>query len=582
MTASHHPDVPEFGRRFLDGEDRITRIGAGALGGKASSLVVVQRDILGPLASEATPGIEVMVPTLCVLTTDVFESFMEQNDLHGLALSDAPDDRLAHAFQRARLPAQFLGDLRALIARVKTPLAVRSSSRLEDALDHPFAGVYATKMIPNHQPDIDTRFRRLVEAIKFVYASTFFREARQYLRSVGQPETDEAMAVIIQEVVGQRSGDRFYPDVSGVARSYSYYPTARNRPEDGVVDLALGLGKTIVDGGLAWIYCPTRPAAPPPFKTMGDMLKNTQKDFWAVNMGPSPPPDPIRETEYLVRPGLEAAEADGRLALVASTYDAAADRLRPGVVGKGPRLLNFAPILDARLVPLNEVLRRLLDQAEAQLGSAVEIEFAMTLDRAKGVPARLGFLQVRPMRVSDETVEVSASDCEGSNVLLATDSVLGNGRRDDLCDVVFVKPDTFEARHTRRCAFEIDRINRTLQDAGRPYLLIGFGRWGSSDPWLGIPVEWSHISGARVIVEATLPEMNPDLSQGSHFFHNLISFKVLYLSVPHRGDHGIDWDWLRGQETMSETDLVQHVRTAVPLEVRVDGRNGRGVVLHDG
>jgi hypothetical protein len=541
----------------------------------------VRERILPAIAATEFPDFEVAVPTLTVLTTELFDRFMAHNRLYDVALSDEPDDRIAHAFQRAELPAQFVGDLRALITGVHSPLAVRSSSLLEDALAHPFAGVYSTKMVPNNQPDTDTRFRRLVEAIKFVYASAFFRSARTYLRSVGQEPTAEKMAVVIQEIVGERRGDRYYPHISGVARSYNYYPTGRATPEDGVINLALGLGRQIVDGGLSWTFCPVYPQAPPPFNGIGDLLKNTQTGFWAVNMGKPPMHDPIRETEYLVYAGLAEAEFDGTLNHSVSTYDGASDRMRPGLGIEGPRVLNFAPILTEGLLPLNKLLRRLLAESERMLSAAVEIEFALVLDREQGSPARFGFLQARPMAVSRDEIEITPAEMQGAGVLLASDQVLGNGTREDLADILYVKPDVFEAKWTPQIALELEEMNRRLLEEGRHCVLIGFGRWGSSDPWLGIPVEWGQISEARVIVEATLPEMNPDLSQGSHFFHNLIGFQVLYLSLRHQRGYAIDWDWLATQTAIAESRFVRHVRAAQPVVVKVDGRRGQGVIRHD-
>jgi hypothetical protein len=459
---------------------------------------------------------------------------------------------------------------------------VRSSSLLEDALDHPFAGVYGTKMIPNNEIEEDARFSRLDEAIKFVYATTFFAESRSYLRSVGKQPGDEKMAVIIQEVVGQRYRDRFYPAVSGVARSHNFYPTGHGKPSDGVVNLALGLGKTIVDGGLSWTYTPAFPNAPPPFNDVGDLIKNTQTRFWAIHMGKAPAHDPIRETEHLVRAGLAEAEMDGVLAPLVSTYDPGSDRLNPGLDLNGPRVLTFAPILGSRFVPLNGLLRRLLELSERALDAPVEIEFAVDFHRKDVLPARLGFLQVRPMVVNDKTTEVRPGELASDSTLVASERVLGNGSRDDIVDVVYLDPSTFDRAATPAMAVELEAINRRLVEAGRPYLLLGFGRWGTSDPWLGVPVAWGQISGARVIVEATLPEVNPDLSQGSHFFHNLLACRVLYLSVLHDGPHQIDWDWFNAQPIVIQSRYATHVRPAEPLDIRVDGASGLGVVIrHD-
>jgi hypothetical protein len=570
--------VPRFDREFFTSEERVTRIGDGSLGGKASGLLR-GREAVGRLEPSATAPFTVQVPRMVVVATDVFDAFVGRNDLEGAVAAGRTDERLALAFQRAELPVEVLGDLRALVEAARTPLAVRSSSLLEDALERPFAGIYDTKMIPNNQPDADSRFRKLTEAIKLVYASTFFRAARAYRRATGADGATEKMAVIIQEVVGRRHGDRFYPHVSGVGRSYNYYPSGPARPEEGLMSLALGLGKTIVDGGRCWWYSPAHPKAPPPFGSVGQLLKESQTSFWAVNMGRPPEYDPIAETEYLLQAGLPEAEEDGTLRLVASTYDGRSDRLTPGIGAEGPRAVTFAPLLVLRQPPLNDVLRALLEACEATLGCAVEIEFALTLD-ADG--PEIGFLQVRPMVVSGEHVEISDEDLGVPDLLLASSRAMGNGRPAGIRDVVYVKPASFEARLTTAIAGELEDVNRQLVDEGRPYLLIGFGRWGSSDPWLGIPVSWGQVSGARVIVEATVPGMEVEPSQGSHFFHNISSLGVGYLMVPHRAKPPIDWPWLEARPAHAETEHLRHVRLPRALRVEIDGRASRGAVWREG
>ncbi|HVP54608.1 MAG TPA: PEP/pyruvate-binding domain-containing protein [Candidatus Eisenbacteria bacterium] len=574
-------DLPAFDRNFWDGTFRFTRIGSGALGGKASGLVVI-KDLLAQAVDPAShPGVAINVPIMAVVATGCFDQFIKRNRLAELPLQDLPDDRIGHAFQKAEFPAELLGDLRALSQQVKTPLAVRSSSSLEDALDRPFAGVYATKMIPNNQFDADTRFRRLVEAIKFVYASTYFREARDYIRTTGLDPREEKMAVIIQEVVGRRHGDRFYPDVSGVGRSYNFYAIPPARPEDGVATLALGLGKTIVDGGVAWTYSPAYPRKPPPFASTTELLRGTQTEFWAVNMGKPPAYDPVSEVEYMLRASLKDAEADDVLRFVASTYDPARDRVIPGVGSPGARILDFSPLLVLDRFPLNDLIRTLLAAAEDTFEAKVEIEFAATIDAPRGAPAqlRLGMLQVRPMVVSHETVDVPSSDLRDPNAIIASDLVMGNGVQEGIRDIVFVRPEAFSPMQTPLIAQQLEAMNRKLRDENRIYLLIGFGRWGSSHPSLGIPVDWSQISGARAIVEGTLPDMNVELSQGSHFFHNLSAFRASYFTVRHDGPFPINWGWLNRQPLVSETEFVRHVRPSGPISVRVDGRSARGVVL---
>jgi hypothetical protein len=576
-------DVPRFDRSFFQSTEAITRIGDGELGGKAQGLVLIQELLASRLQPARYPGIEVYVPKMVVLATDLFDAFIARNDLGDIALSDMADDRIAQAFMQAEFPTEAIGDLRALIQGVHSPLAVRSSSLLEDALLRPFAGVYETKMVPNNQPDADSRFLRLVEAIKFVYASTFFKAAKSYIRATDKTASDEKMAVIIQEVVGERHNERFYPDLSGVGRSYNFFPSQGANPADGVVNLALGLGKTIVDGGVSWIYTPTRPKAPPPYGGAREMLRYTQLDFWAVNMGEPPAYDPIAETEYLLKSGLEAADYDDTLRNIASTYDAQRDRLVPGTGATGPRVVNFAPLLAHPDLPVNDLIRELLAIGQQAVGEAVEIEFAMTLPKKGLAGARFGFLQMRPMLVSEEEIELSEQEMAAPGLLLASDRVMGNGEIRGIRDVVYVKPDTFEAKHTPAVAAELENLNRRLFKEGRHYMLIGFGRWGSSDPWLGIPVNWGQIAGAKVIVESTLAGMDVEPSQGAHFFQNIISFRVCYLCVRHTGDAGgwrrsVDWEWLGGQAAVAETEHVRHVRLESELRIKVDGRSGRGAV----
>ncbi|MGA2624135.1 MAG: PEP/pyruvate-binding domain-containing protein [Bacteroidota bacterium] len=566
-------EIRDFKRVFFDAHRGWTSIGAGSIGGKARGLVSINDIIAAEFNAEKPVQIEISIPTFTVVRTDVFDAFIERNRLRELSEGEQPDDVVAQEFQRASLPAEVLGDLRALVEQVRTPLAIRSSSMLEDSLDQPFAGIYTTKMIPNNQTSPDVRFQKLMEAIKLVYASTFFKSARDYIRSTGRRPQEEKMAVVIQEVVGKRFGDRFYPQVSGVARSFDFYPVGRTRREDGVVSLALGLGKTIVDGDTCWTYSPARPNVAPPFGSVRELVEQTQTQFWSVNMGKPPAYDPIRETEYLVRPSLPEAEQDGTLNLLASTYDVQSDRIVSGLAARGPRVLNFAGLLAQQEIPLNDTIKRLLGACKEAIGYPVEIEFAVTFD-----PDRIGFLQVRPMVVSGEEVNVAEEELSRDGVLIASDRVLGNGTDRSIMDVVYVKPERFDPKFTPKIADELEKVNRRLLEEGRPYLLMGFGRWGSSDPWLGIPVNWGQVSGARAIVEATQPTMNVELSQGSHFFHNLISFKVSYFCVSHTGGYSIAWKWFDGQQIVTETDLVRHVRLSTPLHIMVDGRSGRGII----
>lgn len=574
-------NLPPFTRNFAAQPVPLTAMGTGGIGGKAQGLAFINDVLAQHFADSPFPGLTVTIPTMTVMTTDIFDAFMERNNLYDHVRGGVADRDIAEKFQQANLPAEILGDLRSIVNTTKNPLAIRSSSMLEDAMYEPFAGVYATKMIPNNQPSPDDRFRKLIEAIRFVYASTFFRSARNYLRMTKHPESDEKMAIIIQEVVGQQVHRRFYPHISGVARSYNFYPVGHAKREDGVVTLALGLGRTIVDGGNCWSFSPQYPRAVPPFNSIRDLIKMTQTTYWAVNVGGGTPHNPLAETEYLVEVPIAEADLDGTIKYLASTYVAQSDRLVLGTGQAGPRVLTFAPILVLNELPLTQLVKKLLKICEDAVGHPVEIEFALTLDNVKAYPARLGFLQVRPMVISDEQVTVASEELTAPNVLLASTKVMGNGVFDTIKDVVFVKPETFDSRYSLVIAQELELINKRLVDQGKPYLLIGFGRWGSSDHWLGIPVTWDQISGAKVIVETTLGSMNVEASQGSHFFHNITSFKVGYFTIHHADEHPIKWEWLAARRTVTETAYLNHVELAQPLLIKVDGRTGRGVVSYD-
>ncbi len=579
-TFSYPERLTKFDRNFFTGKEKFTYIGSGSIGGKAQGLARMREALKTEAIESFDPKIEVNIPTLTVVATDFFDLFMTQNDLYEIAFSEMRDDQKALAFQKADLPVQLVGDLRALISQVHTPLAIRSSSMLEDAMFEPFASVYETKMIPNNQHSTDERFMKLVETVKFIWASTFFRDASNYMRATKHTTADEKMAVVIQEVVGKRYGDRYYPHICGVARSYNFYPSGSAKPEEGVIDFALGLGKSIVDDGVAWSISPAHPKANPPFKSMNDMLKCTQTEFWAVNMGKPPAFDPVKETEYLIKGNLSDAEYDGTLKYITSTLRSQDGKLTIGTGAKGPRIIDFSPILKLNDIPLNNLLKEIIKMCEDELGSMVEIEFAVTLDDRTGTPARFGFLQVRPMVVSQEEVEVSPSELTGDRVLLASKNVLGNGILEDIRDVVYVKSDNFETSETFYMVPELEKVNRRLADVGKPYVLIGYGRWGTTDPVAGIPVNFGQISGAKVIVEATLPEMNFGLSQGSHFFHNITSFQILYFSVYHWDQYRIDWRWLDEQKPVTDGKYIRHVELESPLVIKVDGRSGRGVIYY--
>jgi hypothetical protein len=581
-------DFKEFQRREFAPMQGFSFIGTGELGGKAKGLALMKEMLEEEFPSGEFEGIRVDIPRMVVLRTDVFDKFMAENDLYDTVLNSTDDAYIGLQFQKGSLPVEIVGDLMNLITSIKKPLAVRSSALLEDSLHEPFAGVYESKMVPNRSSDPKARFNHLCEAIKFVYSTLFFHKAKQYFKAIKKDIRTEKMAVVIQEVVGDRYDDYFYPTIAGVIRSLNFYPTGNASPEDGVVQLAFGLGKTIVDGGKSWCFSPRFPASPPPYNSIRDMLENTQTKFWAINMGQVLTYDPTTETEFLSFLDLEEGEKAGNLKEVVSTISVD-DSIVPGLSENGPRLVNFGPILQYDSLQLNELVKRVLRKAESGMGEKVEIEFAMWLpggnssnylsSEARDDNPHFGFLQVRPLAVSDQIINIDEKTIDKKKLFVKPDRALGNGETDMIRDIVFVKPDSFDIAESREIAGEIDEINDILLNSEKPYLLMGFGRWGTADPWLGIPIVWSQINGAKVILETTLPSLNSDFSQGSHFFHNVFSSGVFYFSVQDGHEHKVDWTWLQKQKTANETKHVRHVELATPLTIKVDGRIGQGVIL---
>ncbi len=576
MTDYQDSLLPFKRSSFYNKENNLTYIGEGEIGGKATGLLLINEILKQGLEQETFQEFEVGVPNLCVIRTKVFEQFMQRNNLYKIALSNLPDNRIAHAFQKADLPFEILGDLRSLISQVNTPLAIRSSSLLEDAKEEPFAGIYETKMTPNNQIDVSTRFNKLVEAIKFVYASTFFKVAKDYMKATNSKTEDERMAVIIQEVVGAKHDTLFYPTVSGVIRSYNYYSFGNSRPEDGVVNLALGLGKTIVENEPTWAFSPAFPKADPPYNSIGEMMKNTQTNFWAINMSNTHTYNPIKETEFLIQSSIAEAEKHGTLKKIASTLDPASGRVIMGTGKNGPRILTFAPLLRLEDSHFPALITHLIKISEETVNNPVEIEFALT--QKENNVYKFGFLQVRPMYISDEKVTVEVEELSGDELLCSSETVLGNGIINTLTDIIYIKNTEFDSTTAYTIASEIEALNNQYISKNKNYLLLGFGRWGTSDAWAGIPVSFGQISKAAIIIEAPMQGMNSELSQGSHFFHNLSAFKIIYFSIPYSNHYPVDWEWVKQMKPAFETENIAQVKLEKPLLVKVDGESGRGFI----
>jgi CheY-like chemotaxis protein len=558
--------VADFDRAAFDARHDFHRIGGGSLGGKARALAFM-RMMLGRENIDADLDARVTVPAAVVLATDVFDRFLDDNDLRDFALDTTDDRAIEERFLAARFPADARDDLAALLPRVDFPLAVRSSSLLEDSQHQPFAGIYETCMLGNHG-SLQSRIDRLLRAIVRVYASTFSQRAKAYIAATSYRLEEEKMAVIVQRVVGRAHGTRFYPDFAGVARSHNFYPTPPLVAADGIAAVALGLGRAVVQGENALRFCPRYPQHLVQFSSVRDMLANTQRAFWALDLEA----DDLHETRY----GLELAEQDGVLGELASTYSRENDAIYEGISRPGVRVVSFAPILKHETFPLATLLDRLLAIGKRGMGSAVEIEFAVDLAHRE-----LSFLQLRPLALSHETIELQIGNVDPAQLLCGSPRVMGNGRIDDIRDVLVVPREGFDRGSTRRAAADIAQLNAELH--GRPYVLIGVGRWGSADPWLGIPIMWEQISGARVIVEAGFDDLQVTPSQGTHFFQNLASFNVGYFTVsPDVGEGFLDWAWLAAQPARSETSCVRHLQFDHPLVVKMNGRVGEGVIFKPG
>ena len=574
--------ISEFDPAGYDAFVTFAKMGSGSLGGKGRGLAFMQK--LMALEALACPGVEVAIPRTVVVASDIFEAFLERNGLAGMPHQCAglDDQAILDAFRQGRFDRTVRGNLARFLAVVRTPLAVRSSSILEDSLYQPFAGVYATIMLTNSHPSLDVRLAQLLEAMKVVYASTYMRGARDYLETTPHRLEEERMAVVIQSLVGARRQDLYYPTFSGVTSSYNFYPFRDMAPGDGIALVALGLGKAVVDGFEALRFCPARPQVLPQFSAVRDVLRNAQRKFWGLDMTLADQIPGMAFDGNLVETDVTRALEDPGMAAIASTYLPGDDRIVDAAGGPGTPLVTFSRILKGQAFPLPRILANLLKVTEGCIGVPVELEFAV--DLKPGPAQTFHVLQVRPMHV--ERVAAAADSLEPLReaAVVFSRSTLGHGRRGAIRDVIAIPWDLDRAR-TREAAAAIEAINRSLREAGRSSLLIGPGRWGSADPWLGIPVTWPQISTARAIVETDFQDLEVDPSQGSHFFHNLTAFGVAYFTIHRRGGDGaVDWDWLAAQPlARAELDgRLRHYRLEQALEVVVDGARGMGAVVREG
>jgi CheY-like chemotaxis protein len=572
--------VADFGRQTFDTRSRFTRIGSGSLGGKARGLAFVNLLLDEYAVHGRFADVQIEVPASVVVATDVFDRFLDDNDLRGFAISCEDEAEVMRRFLAAPLPADVVDDLGAVLERLRYPLAVRSSSLLEDSQYQPFAGIYATYMLPNDHPDRRARLAELQRAIKRVYASTFSGHAKRYLGATPYRLEEEKMAVIVQKLVGSARGERFYPDFGGVARSHNFYPVSPMKASDGVAAVALGLGLTVVDGEPCLRFCPRFPNHLLQFSSVKVALKNSQRQFRALPLGPAGDVRHGIGGTDVPRFELDVAEADGTLARLASTYSRENDAIYDGVSRRGVRLVSFAPILKQGIFPLAEILSLLLEIGERGTSAPVEVEFAVNLPTSPGEAAEFGFLQLRPLALSREAAELEITDADRQAAICHSRSVLGNGRLDQIRDLVVVDFHRFDRERSQDVALDVARLNGRLVADRVPYVLVGVGRWGSSEPFLGIPVAWDQIAGARAIVEAGFRDFTVTPSQGTHFFQNLTSSNVGYFTVnPDAGEGFVDWDWLAAQPAVEEASCVRHLRFDDPVVVKMNGKLNQGVIL---
>ena len=571
--------VAVFKRDRFDRYSNFARIGDGSLGGKGRGLAFIDNMVKHHPEFEEFDNARVAIPKTVVLCTDVFDEFMETNNLYQVALSDADDDLILRYFLKAKLPDRLVEDFFTFFDVVKSPLAIRSSSLLEDSHYQPFAGIYNTYMIP-YLDDKYEMLRMLSDAIKGVYASVYFRDSKAYMQATSNVIDQEKMAVILQEVVGNQYGDRYYPSMSGVARSLNYYPIGDEKAEEGTVNLALGLGKYIVDGGMTLRFSPYHPHQILQTSEMEIALKETQTRFYALDLRNAGHDFSMDDGFNLLKLHVKEAEKDGALNYIASTYDPYDQIIRDGLYPGGRKVITFANILQHDVFPLARILQLVLKYGEQEMRRPVEIEFAATMSREQDKSGTFYLLQIRPIVDTKEMLDEDLTAIPDEKTLLRSNNSLGHGIMNDIYDVVYVKTDDYSASHNQEIAWEIEKLNQQFLDEGRNYVLVGPGRWGSSDTWLGIPVKWPHISAARVIVEAGLTNYRVDPSQGTHFFQNLTSFGVGYFTINAFMNDGVyNQEFLNAQPAVHETKYLRHVHFEQPVTVKMDGKKKLGVVL---
>lgn len=573
--------VAQFKGEHFDADTMdFVKIGQGSIGGKARSLAFMSALLQEhPEIHEKFLEINIEIPKTLVIATDGFEAFVSQNHLEHFVREDFTDEEVTEGFLKADMPEWLISELEAYLSQVKYPLSVRSSSLLEDAQFQPYAGLYETYMIPNNHPDLSMRLQHLITAIKLVYASTYYEGPKAFSRSILSQAQEEAMAVIVQEVAGEEYGDFFYPAGSGMAMSHNFYPFSHMKSEEGIAHIALGLGKTVMEGEKSLRFSPKYPNILPQFSTVDDILANAQRFFYALRIKGYPDELNFGEYSNLEKREVDDAEDEFPVRAFASTYVSEEHRIRDTAYIPGPKILTFAQILKYNSLPLPQLLCDILELGRKGMGCPVEMEFSINLSSEKNGKSDFFFLQMRPMVADEERFEVQITQQEIEKAFCHSSQALGNGKNEEMTDIVYVKPDDFKPEATMQMAQEVGQINSGLLKDKRPYLLVGPGRWGSFDRWLGIPVKWQNISGVGAIIELRNEKLRADPSQGSHFFQNITSLGIHYITVTEESEDYFDWEWVSSLAAVQETAFLRHVRVERPLILKIDGRKSQCVII---
>lgn len=572
--------VAVFRRERFDQFSNFARIGDGSLGGKGRGLAFIDAMIKRNEQFENFENTTITIPKTVVICTDVFSEFMESNKLYSIALSDIDDEEILKHFLKARLPKHLIADLYAFLGAISSPLAIRSSSLLEDSHYQPFAGIYSTYMVPYNAESKTQLLEMVTEAVKAVYASVYYRDSKAYMTATKNVIDEEKMAVVLQEICGNKYENRFYPSFSGVARSLNYYPIGAEKPEDGIANIAMGLGKYIVDGGTTLRFSPAHPHNVLQTSTLDFALRETQTFFNALDLSNMQFVPQVDDGFNLAKISVRDAEQDGTLKFIASTFNVEDQTIYDGIYPGGRKIITFANILEHDVFPLANILSEVLSVSQLEMSRPVEIEFAVNLDYSSEKQHQFYLLQIRPIIDNKEFINEDIGTIPTEDAIITSTSTLGHGITNDIYDIVYVNPEMFSASNNRLIMYDIEKINKILCSENRNYILVGPGRWGSSDEWLGIPVKWPQISNARLIVETSFSNYRIDPSQGTHFFQNLTSFGVSYFTInPHINDGSFDDGFLKEQPAAFETKYVRHVRFENPMVIKIDGRKNVGVVL---